>query len=255
VIRLRRSVPETPPRLPKVDRGLLTGRVLEALVEAIQQGAFESGRLPPEPELAERMGVSRTTVQRALQSLEQIGMIERRPGRGTRLRRSATSDLLTIHGLVPFATLLRQNHEVTSRTGWEEHERPPAPVRERLTRPVRTYRVHRVLYADGDPALSMREWIPVDVLDRPLTDDDARLDSILKISAAVFRRPIDHAVATLLPKAATARDAAELRIPRGKPLLFLDEVFYSADDRPLAVSEVSVNPTFVRFSVFRRHLG
>src|SRR5947208_3701942 len=134
------------PRLPKVERGLLTSRVLEALVEAIQQGAFESGRLPPEPELAERMGVSRTTLQRALQSLEQIGMIERRPGRGTRLRRSATADLLTIHGLVPFAALLRRDHDVTSKATSQEYERPPSTVAERLTRSVRTYRVSRILY-------------------------------------------------------------------------------------------------------------
>jgi GntR family transcriptional regulator len=243
------------PRLPKMERGLLTSRVLEALVEAIRQGTFESGRLPPEPELAERMGVSRTTVQRALQSLEQMGMIERRPGRGTRLRRRATPDLLTIHGLVPFATVLRQNHEVTSQTRWELLASPPAAVRERLARTCGTYRVHRVLRADGAPALSMREWIPRDALERPLTDDDARLESILEISARMFTRPIDHAVATLVPKAATARDAAELGIPRGKPFVFLDEVFYAIDDYPVAVSEVSVNPRYVRFSVFRRHLG
>lgn len=246
---------ETEARLPRVDRSSRSTRVLEILVEAIQQGTFESGRLPPEPELAERMGVSRTTVARALQSLEQMGLIERRPGRGTRLRKNATPDLLTIHGLVPFSTLLRQNHEVTSDSSVRQRPRGPAAITERLGRSGPVYEVRRVLRADGAPALSMHEWIPCDVLARDLTDADAALESVLEISATAFAQPIDHAVAALLPKAATATDAVELGIPRGRPFLYLDEVFYSIHDHPVAVSEVAVNPEYVRFSLFRRHLG
>ena len=40
-------------------------------------------RLPSEPMLAERHGVSRVTVRRALDKLAGEGLIERRPGSGT----------------------------------------------------------------------------------------------------------------------------------------------------------------------------
>lgn len=40
-------------------------------------------RLPPEPQLATELGVSRTTLRLALSRIEQAGLVERRPGGGT----------------------------------------------------------------------------------------------------------------------------------------------------------------------------
>lgn len=40
-------------------------------------------RLPPERSLAERYGVARGTVRQALRQLEEMGLVERRPGSGT----------------------------------------------------------------------------------------------------------------------------------------------------------------------------
>jgi DNA-binding GntR family transcriptional regulator len=101
----------------------------------------------------------------------------------------------------------------------------------------------------------MQEWIPRDVLVRPLTDDDTALESILEISSHTFAQPIDYAIATLLPKAATAAEAATLCIPRRSSLLLLDEVFYGVDDHSVATSQVAVNPGFVRLSLFCRPFG
>ena len=111
---------QAPASIPRVGAGSsLTQQVLEAMVSAIRLGTFTDGRLPPEDELASQLGVSRTTVRRALQSMEQIGLIERRPGRGTHLRTHARPDLLALHGLVPFPTLLRElGHEVVSQVSW-----------------------------------------------------------------------------------------------------------------------------------------
>ena len=57
--------------------------VLEQLREAILSGRIRPGdRLPGERQLCESFGVGRPTLREALRSLEAIGMIEVRPGKG-----------------------------------------------------------------------------------------------------------------------------------------------------------------------------
>ncbi|MEA2244529.1 MAG: GntR family transcriptional regulator, transcriptional repressor for pyruvate dehydrogenase complex, partial [Solirubrobacteraceae bacterium] len=57
--------------------------VLEQLREAILSGRVRPGeRLPNERQLCETFGVGRPTLREALRSLEAVGMIEVRPGKG-----------------------------------------------------------------------------------------------------------------------------------------------------------------------------
>jgi GntR family transcriptional regulator len=231
------------------------------MLSAVQRGAFASGRLPPEDELARQLGVSRTTVRRALESMEQIGLIERRPGRGTRLRVHNGANLLALHGLVPFPTLLReQGHEVASHVSWRGFDLVPAELSQRLGRETDggSYELDVLLLADGQPAVHMLERFPTDVLEYSPSEQDLQAGSILFISERCFRDPIDHAVATLEPSVvgAGAEDAGgkALKLEPGSPYLALHETFFSADDFPLATSEVALNPAFVSFSAFRRFL-
>ena len=61
----------------------LTDQVKSHIRQRIADGGFEDGRIPPETELAEELGVSRTTVRDALSRLENEGAIYRRQGAGT----------------------------------------------------------------------------------------------------------------------------------------------------------------------------
>lgn len=245
--------------LPRVGGASLTQRVLDAMVHAIHTQSFESGRLPPEDHLAELLGVSRTTVRRALQSLEQIGLIERRPGRGTRIRVHAKPDLLALHGLVPFPTLLRElGHEVTTEVRWTRAEVADPELKLRMKRPIAgaSYERNVVLHAEGEPAVAMVERFPADVLSTELADDDLTSGSILFVSERRFKEKIHHAIAAIEPRVMTHTDGATgaIGLPPGAPYLMLDETFYSAEEKALAMSEVSVNPKYVTFSVFRRFL-
>ena len=69
---------------------------LAYLRQQISTGAWPVGsRIPIEPELAEQMGVGRSTVREAVRSLASLGMLETAPGRGTFVRSaSPTSSLL-----------------------------------------------------------------------------------------------------------------------------------------------------------------
>jgi GntR family transcriptional regulator, transcriptional repressor for pyruvate dehydrogenase complex len=88
----RKPEPKRRERLGR-GRGLASGLVDELLAE-IAAGALKPGdRLPPEPQLAVRFGVSRPTLRQALKTLEAAGILESRPRRGTTLARSSPRSL------------------------------------------------------------------------------------------------------------------------------------------------------------------
>jgi GntR family transcriptional repressor for pyruvate dehydrogenase complex len=72
----------------------LAGSLVDRLVQDITAGGLKPGdRLPPEPELAARFGVSRPTLRQALKSLEAAGLLTSCPRRGTVLAASSPGAL------------------------------------------------------------------------------------------------------------------------------------------------------------------
>ncbi|WP_235432355.1 FadR/GntR family transcriptional regulator, partial [Nostocoides japonicum] len=76
-----------PSSLPDVVLRPAVGNAFEATVEqlatAIRLGVFTRDELlPPERELAERLGVSRNTLREAIAALRESGLVETRRGRG-----------------------------------------------------------------------------------------------------------------------------------------------------------------------------
>lgn len=70
------------PLIRPVRPGNALETTFEALLDLIKVGAFPPGeRLPPERDLAARLGVSRTTLRRVLQDLQAAGFLEVRRGR------------------------------------------------------------------------------------------------------------------------------------------------------------------------------
>jgi len=62
-------------------RQTVADRVLDQLKTTIVRGDLKPGhRLPPERELAERLGVARTSLREALKVLSHLGLVERSPG-------------------------------------------------------------------------------------------------------------------------------------------------------------------------------
>lgn len=73
--------------------------VAENLYEKIRSGNLEPGEaLPSEQKLADRYGVSRITVRRALEVLEDEGQVQRQHGRGTFVRSSPAAGSLLYVG-------------------------------------------------------------------------------------------------------------------------------------------------------------
>jgi GntR family transcriptional repressor for pyruvate dehydrogenase complex len=84
--------------------------VARQLRKLIEDGALAPGdMLPPERELVERFGVSRSSVRDAIRTLELVGLVEARQGEGTVVA-DASPDAL----VVPLASILMRKRELVA---------------------------------------------------------------------------------------------------------------------------------------------
>jgi len=85
----------------------VTSKAIDSIRAMIRSGELNPGdRLPPEHELAERLGVSRGSLREAVRALKQINVLDVRRGDGTYVTSLAPSELLS--GMV-FAIELLQS--------------------------------------------------------------------------------------------------------------------------------------------------
>ncbi|HEY4993505.1 MAG TPA: GntR family transcriptional regulator, partial [Nakamurella sp.] len=87
--------------LSPVPRTPLYERLVERLRTHVLQADLRAGdRLPPERELAARLGVSRSSVRQAIVALQVRGLVEVRHGGGTFLRGDDPWAPRLVHGVI-----------------------------------------------------------------------------------------------------------------------------------------------------------
>jgi len=106
----RQQRPSPEPEFHAVHKGRRYEPVAEQIQRLIASGALGPGdRLPPERELAAKFGVGRSSLRDAIRTLEVMGIVESRHGRGTVVR-----DLSTDALVVPLASVLSHKRELVA---------------------------------------------------------------------------------------------------------------------------------------------
>ena len=231
----------------------LAHRAREAILESILDGRFAGSRLPPENELAEMLGVSRTTVRSALQSLAQHGVLTRSPRRGTQVHGRLSPSMVALQRLIGFARLLEeQGYVVDVVTRATLTTRPPAEVSHALNVAPRAgvYEVSRLFVASGKPAVWAINYLAAELFATKPTDQELA-QSPFDMGELLTGGPVDHAVVELVPAMADAAVVAELQLEAGEPYLLLKETHYSDTGQTLGFSYIHVNDRFVRFRLYR----
>lgn len=222
-------------------------------MHSILERRFADSRLPPEAELAKMLGVSRTTVRSALQSLEQHGVLTRTPRRGTQVHRQMSPSMVALQRLISFARLLEeQGYVVSLKTEVATVVGPPPEAIKALGLDGSTscYEIQRVLVASGKPAIWAIDYFPVGQFARKPRKERVGA-SPFEMGDLLVGGPIDHAVVELVPRKATPAVVQRLRLKPSEPYLQLREIHYSGSGKPIGFSLIHVNDHFVRFQMHR----
>jgi DNA-binding GntR family transcriptional regulator len=228
-------VPEPITGLPvSLDRGSpvpLYFQVATQLEEMIESGEMPvGGRLANEVELADRLGVSRPTMRRAIQYLVERGMLVRKRGVGTQI----------VHPKVRRPVELTSLYDDLVKTGQspvtEVLDFGVGPATKRMAElcgvpeELEVTWFERLRYAGGEPLAVMQNAVPTAILALDRADLEQRgLYELLRAAGHVPRM----ATQVVGARAANAAEARVLGESRGAPLLTMSRTAW--DDRGEAV--------------------
>ena len=218
------------------------------LSEQLRRRAFPPGsRLPGERELANRIGVSRSTLRKALDQLADEGLLDRSPQRGWFVpprivgeppsTLQSFSEMARSRGLTPGAKVLGQ---LVRPASFEEATRlrtaPVAPVLE----------ITRLRTLDGlpicvDVSIIVLAKVPglaqTDMTDRSLYQTIEELSDV-RITRSSY---------TVRADASNSQLADLLGVPLGAPVLVGEELTYGADGTPVLAGVMSYRADAYRF--------
>ncbi len=197
------------------------------LRDTLTEGGDQPTRLPSEPELARRFGVSRVTVRSTLARLEAEGLVRRQRGVGTfAVPVAAPSGPANISGLLE--NLISVDAATTAETlEWRLVETSPLPGPALYILRLRAYQARAISLTTLHIAAEHAALIdPAAVGDEPVVRILDRA-GVVAVSA-------DQAISAV---AADARAAAALSVAPGAPLIAMRRLMFDAERRPVLHQE------------------
>lgn len=156
-------------------------QIVQQVVESIHKGVMKPGnQLPPERELAQQFGVSRTAVREAVKALREKGLVEAYPGRGTFITDGTSYSM-------------RQSLDRMLRGGQAEGSGFLVEVREILEPEISALAATR---ADAEDLASMREQIGI--MDQARKDPDAFIEADLDFHLAMAEAAANPIILSLI---------------------------------------------------------
>lgn len=239
----------------------LTEQVKSYIKDRIVNGDFPDGRIPPEMELAEALGVSRTTIRDALSRLEMEGTVLRKQGAGTFVNTPMLQIRTRLDEIWSYEAMLEAHGFQPSTEVLESAELPGGSVEISaavcddlgLTAEDAVLRVTKLFRENDVPVILTRNYLPR----RHLTGD---------VTAAALRRPVYELLETfgavplsyylseIVPLIAGDDIAAALDVPLSTPLISFDETGYSADHAPIVKSYSYFRDDLLRLRLMRRRV-
>lgn len=234
----------------------LASRIRKELLQELVSGIYqEATRLPPEVEIAARLGVSRTALRDALATLEQEGFISRRKGVGTIVNRHVLAVKTRMDLEEEFLSMVESAGKKAAQDNCTYRETTASPQEAaclKLPEGAPIFEISRLITADGEPAIYCVDTFFKDLL---LTED---------YDPQVLYRPVFEFLETycgievymdlteVRAVEASPEAARQLQVPVGSPLLHMDETGYDFWGRPVLHSMEYYRDRALRHTVLRK---
>lgn len=206
----------------------------QRLRSEIARGTYQPGdRLPAEPDLIDRFGVSRITVRQALSDLEAEGLVIRRHGKGTFVaERRIPQNLVRLTDFVEDMELagLAPSSRVLSFS--REHASSEIAATLALAQQTEVVRVDRLRLANEQPVAYDTTWLPLRY-GALLQAEELATETIYHILETRYAIPIEQGVFVFSAACATDDVALALDVEVGAALLVIERVSYTRHDDPV----------------------
>jgi GntR family transcriptional regulator len=211
------------------------------LSDGIATGRYRLGdSLPGEEALAKLFHVSRVTIRRALADLDAAGLIERKHGLGTFVKKMPDpSEASPMNRLV---SQIAQAGKLGVEVVEFEYCRPPEAVRDllRLKAGQEVQRVIRVRRNKRRPIMHLTTYVPA-AIGRTYSRKNLGRIPLYQLLARAGKdyRKAQEAVGACLADPVVGQ---LLKVEVGAPLLFIQRVLSTAEDEPVEYLEVRASP-------------
>jgi GntR family transcriptional regulator len=236
------------PSLTEQAKSLIKQRIIDA--------EFDDGRIPSETDLANELGVSRTTIRDALSRLELEGTIFRKQGAGTFVNQAslqiqtrleeiwAYELMLEAHGYVPSTQLISvEEQPVDDQTAADLNLAPTDTI----------LLVKKLFLADNQPVIFTLNYIPTRFIANAYSKDTFR-QPIFQFLADACQQQLAYYLSEIVPLISPdwLVDILNLRQQQSTALIAFEEIGYNQNNVPLLKAQSFFRDDLLRLRLIRR---
>jgi GntR family transcriptional regulator len=231
-----------------------TSETLHENLEEIINMAEPGEKLPSEPKLARKLGVSRATLREAMRTFETRGLLRRQQGVGTFVSRPSQ---IIESGLEVLESIERMAERIGLPVSMGAIEVKNCFADEATARNLsvemgaEVFCVSRVILAEERPVAYLVDILPLDYL-QPEEVRGNFTGSVLDLLLKRGDPPLGSSRCEIAAIAAPPEVARALHIQRGDSLMMFEAILYAKDGSPVDYSFSYFLPGYFKFHVVRR---
>ncbi len=244
--------------IPKIGGQILSSKVKEILLDLMKKGSFDDKRrLPPESDISEAFGVSRSVIRDVYASLELEGYIIRRRGWGTLINYPVLNNSLRLDLESEFLRVVREaGHEPTilevdvSRSTEHTHIHQDLHLEEGQE----IIRIDRTIAADGEPVIYCINCFSSDIVKREIQDEKEYRLPVYDFFHEYCGTAVHFELSRVQAIAMDPTVAGKLKRKKGDPVLYLKEIAYDIEQVPLLWSKVYHLSDRLKYTLYRKKI-